>query len=150
MSNRARRRRAPRHASAFVVECYRSTDIDGTNLLRDTPSLLLDQRAFGPRRCPRLADETIALECSIDTVLSKNAAALEHVSAAVVFNDEPVSEGMPEDLDVRFAAASEVFRRHGIRLVDWWMCGDQLFRSLHYALHPGEPWWPWPVGESAA
>lgn len=167
MSNRARRRRAARPTTPFVVECYRSTDLDDTNLLRDGASFLLDQRAFGPRRmlvffadtsgrmhymthCPRLADETIALECSIDTVLSKNAAALEHVRAAVVYNDEPVAEEMPDNLGLRFAAASEVFRRHGIRLVDWWMCDDQVFRSMHYALHPEDPWWPWPVDESAA
>lgn len=169
MSNGRRRhhRGASHDPALFVVECLRSTDEDDTNLIRDHMSFLLDQRAFGPRRllifftderadmhylthCPRHDDLLVAVMCSIDTVMHGNPHAQQHVRAAVVFNDEPVSEDIPGNLAQRFEAVSAVFAAHGITLVDWWMCDDQLFRSMRFSVDPNQPWWPWPLDESAA
>ena len=51
-------------------------------------------------------------------------------AAAVAFCDEPVTEGPPPtDLAERFALARSIAAFHGVHLVDWFACDDQLFRS---------------------
>jgi hypothetical protein len=144
-------------STIVVVEGILPTDADDTNLKDECLSFALDQRAFGPRRllvafadqsgrflglahAPRTEPADLALACCVD-YLGDGAA------AAVAFCDEPVADGPPpDDLGERFAVARAVCAQHGIHLVDWFSCDDQLFRSTRLALEPDGEWWDVPYG----
>jgi hypothetical protein len=142
-----------------VVDGYAATDRDGTDLssLREAMGFALDQRAFGPRRLLVVFTEAdgrlrhIAHTKRIDPIEPALLGCLQHLgrgaAAAVVFNDERVVEGpIPIEQVNRFQAARLVFGFHGIHLVDWFACDDDMFRSTRLAAEePGE-WWDVPVG----
>ena len=139
----------------IVVEGFKATPSDSTNIREDWPELALDQRAFGPRRvlvafaesdgtlrglayADRSDPPELALECCVDH-LGKGAA------AAIAFCDEPVKMGPPPaDVPQRFAAAQAVCARYGVHLVDWVMCDDQLFRSMKLCVAGAAEWWDVP------
>jgi len=139
----------------IIVDGYRATSKDRTNLRKDTWSLALDQRAFGPRRLvvalsdrrgrfiglshtPRTDPPEIALGPCIDHIGGG-------AVAAVAFCDERIKEGPPPpELVIRFGHARSIAEAHGVHLVDWITCDDQLFRSTRLALDPNGTWWDVP------
>lgn len=141
----------------IVVESLIPTHLDDTDLREEVWSFALDQRAFGPRRLlVALADPAgrlvglahtartdppeLALGPCVD-YLGQRAA------AAVAFCDEPLSSGPPPaDLGERFALARSIAATHGVHLVDWIACDDQLFRSTRMALGLAGEWWDVPPG----
>lgn len=135
-----------------VVDGYVPTLLDDTNLRDDVWSFALDQRAFGPRRLVvAFADRSgrfhgLAHTRRTDPPELALVPCIEHVgrgsAAAVAFCDEPVLEGPPPpDLAERLAFARSIAAPHGIHLVDWIACDDQLFRSSRLALEPDGDWW---------
>jgi hypothetical protein len=131
-----------------------ATELDDTNLREEAWSLCLDQRAFGPRkllvafadadgrfRSMAYADRTDPPEAALEPCI-------EHLgrgaAIAIAFCDEPVAEGPPPGLGARFALAQSVALSHGVHLVDWFACDDDVFRSSRLALFPDEPWWQVP------
>lgn len=133
------------------------------NLREKALAFALDQRAFGPRKLwiaaanarglfrglaytDRTDPPLIAVEACLrylDDNLSADAI------AAVVFCDEPVTEGpaSPEFLD-RFSAARELAAGFGVHLVDWFACDDDLFRSARCSTpdpHHQDDWWDVPA-----
>jgi len=138
-----------------VVDGYRATAKDKTDLRKDPWSIALDQRAFGPRRLlvafadrrgrflglaytRRTQPPEAALGPCLD-YLGQGAA------AAVAYCDEAVVHGPPPpDLAERFATARSIAASFGIHLVDWIACDDQVFRSTRLALHPRCRWWDVP------
>jgi hypothetical protein len=139
----------------IVVDGYRATAKDKTDLRKDAWSLALDQRAFGPRRLvvafsnrrgrliglaytPRTDPPEMCLGPCID-FMGQGAA------AAVAFCDEHVTNGPPPPgLGKHFALARSIAAPYGVHLVDWIACDDQLFRSTRFALEPGCDWWDVP------
>lgn len=140
------------HPSLLVVEAVVATPADDTNIRDDCWSIALDQRAFGPRRllvafshrsgrllgiahAPRTEPPEVAFACCVDR-LGRGAA------AAIVYCDEPVSEGPPPPaLEARFHSARAVCARQGVHLVDWIMCDDQVFRSIRLGFDSAAEWW---------
>ncbi len=147
------------HELIVVSGCV-ATDTNDTNIREKAWSFALDQRAFGPRRllvafadadgrfralayCRRSVPPEDGLEPCIKHVGSGAA-------AAVAFCDEPVSSGPPPpDLADRFSRAQSIAASHGIHLVDWFACDDDLFRSARLTLEPDGEWWDVPDGEDA-
>lgn len=139
----------------IVVDGYRPTAKDETDLRRDFLSFALDQRAFGPchlvvafsdRRgrftglayTPRTEPPEMSLGPCVDF-------AGQGAAAAVAFCDEPVTKGpLPPGLGKRFALARSIAASYGVHLVDWFACDDQLFRSTRFALDPDCEWWDVP------
>jgi hypothetical protein len=139
----------------IVVDGYRATAKDKTNLRKDAWSFALDQRAFGPRRLvvafsnrkgrltglaytPRTEPPEMSLGPCVD-FMGQGAA------AAVAYCDETVTNGPPPPgLGKRFALARSIVAPYGVHLVDWIACDDQLFRSTRLALEPGCDWWDVP------
>lgn len=164
MPTRRRCRPGPKYRP-YVVHVLEATEEAGINVIHDWPSLCLDQRAFGPRRllvafadrtglmlyltyADRLDDLGLALRCAVDTVV-RNDGSRSGLAAVVAFNDEPVSTEIPADVGERFTAASLVCAEHDLRLVDWLMCDDDMFRSMRFSIDPDTDWWPWPTDEAA-
>jgi hypothetical protein len=139
----------------IIVDGYRPTAKDKTDLRRDFLSFALDQRAFGPRRLvvafsdrngrftglaytPRTEPPEMSLGPCVDFVGQGSA-------AAVAFCDEPVTSGPPPPgLGKRFALARSIAAPYGVHLVDWFACDDQLFQSTRFALDPDCEWWDVP------
>jgi len=147
--------RQSRRSSTIRVEVLAPTGADDTDLRRDSWSIALDQRAFGPRRILVAFGERsgrflrLAHTARIEGVLGALACCVDcagqGADIAVVFCDEPVAEGPPtSDLGTRFAEARAVCAAFGIHLVDWFSCDDQLFRSARMALEPDTEWWSVP------
>jgi hypothetical protein len=136
----------------IVVDGYRPTAADDTNLRDSAWEFALDQRAFGSRRLVvAFADADGSFRgLAFARRPARSEAALEpcirHVglgsAAAIAYCDEPVIDGPPApDLPIRFAYARQVAAAYGIRLVDWIACDDQAFRSSQLALFPDDEWW---------
>jgi hypothetical protein len=139
----------------IVVDGYRPTAKDTTDLRQDVLSFALDQRAFGPRRLvvafsdrtgrftglahtPRTDPPERSLGPCVDLVG-------QGAAAAVAFCDELVTDGPPPPgLEERFMWARSIVAHFGVHLVDWFACDDQLFRSCRYALDPDCEWWDVP------
>jgi len=141
--------------SFIVVEGYRSTPADRTNLRDDAWSFALDQRAFGPRRLvvafadPSGRLRTIAHAPRSDPPENALEACIRHLgwagAAAVAYCDEEVEEGPPSPrLAIDFALRRSVAAGYGVHLVDWIACDDQLFRSSRLATAPAAEWWDVP------
>jgi hypothetical protein len=139
----------------IVVDGYRATAKDKTNLRDDAWSIALDQRAFGPRRLlVAFSDRRgrfIGLAYTKRTEPRENALGpcIEHVgrgaAAAVAYCDEVVKPGPPPpDVAPRFARARSIADSYGIYLVDWIACDDQMFRSSRFAVDPDCTWWDVP------
>ncbi len=139
----------------IVVDGYRATEKDKTNLRKEAWSFALDQRAFGPRRLVvafanrRGRFLSLAHTRRIEPPEASLGACIQHsgrgAAAAIAFCDEVVIEGPPPpDLGVRFASARAIARSYQIHLVDWFACDDQLFRSSRFALDPDGDWWDVP------
>ena len=143
----------------IVVEGYRATRRNDLNLRDDAVSLVLDQRAFGPRRlvvafstrtgrmlglahAPMTDPPDLALEACCDHVGGGAA-------AAVAYSDEPVAwEPPPDDTAARFAQARTVCGWFGIHLVDWFCCDDinvRLMKMAAGASSEGDEWWDVPA-----
>lgn len=140
----------------IVVEGVRPTAKDRTNLRKECWSFALDQRAFGPRRLvvafadrryrflglahtARLDPPEMALGACID-FLGRGTA------MAVAYCDEPVSQGPPPpEVVLRFGQARAIAEAHGVFLVDWIACDDQLFRSSRCIVDPDGDWWRLPA-----
>jgi hypothetical protein len=137
----------------IVVDGYRPTAADDTNLREAVWEFALDQRAFGPRRllvafadadgsfrglayARRPSRPELALEPCIRHVGLGSAAAIAYCDEAVDPDAPP-----PPDLPIRFAYARQVAAVYGIRLIDWIACDDQTFRSSQLALFPDDEWW---------
>lgn len=128
---------------------------DHIDLREEAWSFALDQRAFGPRRLlVALADpagdlrelvhtdRTDPPELAFALCLEESAV---RPAVAVALCDEPVAWGPPShDLAVRFAAARAAASQHGMHLIDWIACDDQIFRSTRLALEPDADWWDAP------
>jgi hypothetical protein len=138
-----------------VVEGLIPADGYEGNLRDEVWSYALDQRAFGPRRLlVAFADRDGRFLGLTYTKRTKPAEialgpCIQHLgqpaAAAIAFCDEPVKEGPPpENLESRFALAQSVASSHGVHLVDWIACDDDLFRSSRIALQPGTEWWDVP------
>jgi hypothetical protein len=137
------------------VDAYRASGDCDLDLRLHHWELALDQRAFGPRRLlVAFADRTGRLLTLAHTrrpsppedglvpcikLFGRGA------EVAAAFCDEPVTEGpIPPSVIARWDRAREISAGHGIHLVDWFSCDDQLFRSTRAALEPGAPWWDVP------
>lgn len=146
-------------STQILVNRVMPTRHDTTNLRDCAVTFALDQRAFGPRRVlVAVADrrgrfrglahierpdppELALVPCleSLGRTIRRGAV------AAVVYCDEPVTEGPPPPgLADRFAACRSVAAFYGAYLVDWFSCDDQLFRSNRLALEPDGDWWDLP------
>jgi len=141
--------------SLIVVEGYRTTPADDTDLRRDVWSFALDQRAFGPRRLVvAFTDQagrllTLAHARRPDPPEAALAPCIEHLGgdavAAVAFCDQLVVDGPPSPLiAIQFALARSLAGGYGIHLVDWIACDDQLFRSSKLTIDPHGEWWDVP------
>jgi hypothetical protein len=139
----------------ITVEGYvPSSDCPPEDLRETIWGYALDQRAFGPGRLVVvLADEHRDLVGVAHTPRTSRpelavGPCIEHIGrgvAAVALCDEPVSWGPPPaDLALRLALARSVAAGHGVHLVDWISCDDQLFRSAALASEPLEQWWQLP------
>lgn len=138
----------------ILVDGYVATKKDRTNLREEAWSFALDQRAFGPRRLVvAFADRSgrflsLAHVRRTDPPEAGLGPCIEHLgrgAAAVAFCDEAVAAGPPPaDLAVRFATARSITASHGIHLVDWFACDDELMRSSRLALQPHGDWWDVP------
>ena len=141
----------------IVVEGYVAKPRDHTNLRREAWSLALDQRAFGPRRLlVALADRRGRLRGLTHARRTEPPEAalgpcIQHLGlgssapAAVAYCDEPVAMGPPPpELPERFELARSIAASHGVHLVDWFACDDQVFRSTRLALDPEGQWWDVP------
>lgn len=107
--------------------------------------IAMDQRAFGPRQLmvafAALDGRFLALMYSprtkpIDAALrgcllhfDSIGRGGEGMAAAVVLCDEPVQDGpTPPEFTATFERARGIAREHGVHLVDWIGCDDDLFR----------------------
>lgn len=146
--------------SFIVVEGFRSTPADRTNLRDDAWSFALDQRAFGPRRLVvAFADRsgrlrTIAHAPRSDPPENALDACIQHLgwagAVAVAYCDEPVDDGPPPpSLALDFAMRRSLAAGYGVHLVDWISCDDQLFRSCRLATAPAAEWWDVPTRPAA-
>lgn len=142
-----------RFTDLIVVDGYVPTALDDTNLREEAWSFCLDQRFEGPRKLSVAfgdADGTfrgLAFARRTDPPELALEPCIQHLGLgaeiAIAYCDEPVTMGPPPpDIGVRFALAGEICAGHGIRLIDWFACDDDVFRSFKLALHPDEPWWP--------
>lgn len=140
----------------LVVEAWRPRDHDcAIDLRAEAWSLALDQRAFGPRRlvvafCDGGGAMTLLAHTDrTDPPHLALAACCEYavdvgvgLAAAVAFCDEPLHwEPPPDDLGELFATLRDTCYHHGIHLVDWFSCDDDLFRSTRIAVEPESGWW---------
>ncbi|WP_162802151.1 hypothetical protein [Ornithinimicrobium murale] len=148
----------------IVVDGYTVTDPESSevgNLRDDAWSLVLDQRAFGPRKLLVFfadADGTMrrmAITDRVEPIDPAFLACLIHLGhgaeAAVAYLDEPVQLGAPsKESTERFARLRQMAASCGITLVDWFSCDDDQFRSarLSHPLRPGEDWWTVGAGDS--
>jgi hypothetical protein len=141
---------------AATVQVVLPADHDRTNLRDCAFSFALDQRAFGPRRVlVGIADRDgrfrglahverpdppeLALAPCLEALMSE---IRRGASAAVVWCDEPVTDGPPPaDLADRFGAWRAHADQYGVRLVDWFACDDWFMRSTQLAVDPQEGWW---------
>lgn len=139
----------------IVIDGYRPTAADDTNLRKEAWSFALEQRMFGPRRLLVAVADTDgtlrglaharrtdpperALEPCLRFLQDRDMAA----PVAVAFCDEPVIMGPPDpDVADRFAEACAVAESLGVHLVDWFACDSLAFRSFRLALHPEDEWW---------
>ncbi len=132
----------------LVVERLVVADFDDRfDLCEHAWEIALDQRIFGPRRLiVAMADAAGNLREILHTERTDPpelafALCLEHagrgLTAALALCDEPVALGPPpDDLASRFATARAAARLHGVVLLDWIACDDQVFRSARLALDP--------------
>lgn len=138
--------------SSIVVQGFRATRRDETDLRDEAWSIALDQREFGPRqllvafadrhgrfRALAYVGRTEPRELGLEPCI----AYLGHgAAAAVAFCDERVENGPPPpELGLRFALARSIATTCGVHLVDWFACDDDLIRSSRMALEPETPWW---------
>jgi hypothetical protein len=139
----------------IVVDGWRAGCRDTTNLREEAWSFALDQRAFGPRRLlVAFSDRRGRFRGLAHTARTSPAElalgpCIRHAgrgaAAAVAFCDEPLVLGPPPpDLAARFASARSIAAAHGVHLVDWFACDDDLFRSTRIALDPDSEWWDVP------
>ena len=139
----------------ITVDGYVATAHDHTDLREEIWAFALDQRAFGPRRFVVAfadpANRFLALAHTARTDPPEDALdpCIRHVgrgaAVAVVLCDEPVRDGPPPPwLAGRLERARRIASGHGIHLVDWISCDDQLFRSAALALEPADRWWRLP------
>ncbi len=140
----------------IVVNGYVATAADDTDLRNDALSIALDQRVFGPRKLLvafadrrgrflslAYARRPVPPEAALEPCIRHSG---RGAKAAVAFCDEPVSSGPPPaDLAERFALARSIAASHGIHLVDWFACDDDLIRSSRLALDPDGQWWDVPL-----
>ena len=143
------------HDTLITVGGCIPTAADSTNLREEVWSFALDQRAFGPRQLVvAFADSTgrfLGLSYAPRTAPAELGLApcIQYLDlgpcVAVAFCDEPVVEGPPPpELSLRFTLARSIAAGHGVHLVDWIACDDQLFRSTRLALQPDRDWWDVP------
>jgi hypothetical protein len=121
-------------------------------LRKDTWSLALDQRVFGPGRLLVAFAKrsgllvTIAYTRRSDPPEMALDPCIQHcgrgAAAAVALCDEAVAP--PPELAPRFALARSIAASHGNHLVDWIACDDQLFRSSRIAVYPDDDGWDFP------
>jgi len=144
----------------IVVDGFRATGKDKTDLRTDAWSMALDQRAFGPRRLmvafANRKGRLLALAHTRRTDPPEVALGpcIDHLGrgavAAVAFCDERIKWGPPPpEVAERFAAARSIAAEFGIHLVDWFACDDQVIRSSRLALQLDGPhldgrWWDVP------
>ena len=139
-----------------IVEIVLPANRDRTNLRDCGFSFALDQRAFGPRRIlvgvadadgrfrglahvERPDPPQLAVARCLDALMPE---IRRGASAAIVWCDEPVSEGPPPaDLAERFASWQVLVGDYGLWLVDWFACDDQFMRSSKLAVDPEHEWW---------
>jgi hypothetical protein len=128
---------------------------DHFDLCEHAWEIALDQRVFGPRRLiVAMADAAGNLREVLHTERTDPpelafALCLEQagrgLTAALALCDEPVALGPPpDDLASRFATARAAALIHGVLLLDWIACDDQVLRSARLALDPdaGRPGGP--------
>ena len=132
----------------LVVERLVIADSDDRfDLCEHAWEIALDQRIFGPRRLiVAMADATGNLREVLHTERTDPpelafAVCLEQadrgLTAALALCDEPVALGPPpDDLASRFATARAAAMIHGVLLLDWIACDDQVLRSARLALAP--------------
>jgi hypothetical protein len=142
-------------SNLIVVDGYVATAKDRTNLRKDMWSFAIDQRAFGPRRLVvAFADQrgrflglahtrrTTPPEAALEPCIKHLG---EGAATAVAYCDERVTNGPPPpEVITRFATARSIAASHGIHLVDWIACDDDLFRSARVASDPRDTGWALP------
>lgn len=162
--------RGSREGDLILVEAYAPTaEFDHDPLPDQILGFALDQRSFGPRRLvvafathdgrflallhtPRTDPVDWALEACLEHFETIGRGGETH-AAAVVLCDEPVSDGPPPPgFLATFERARRAAQRHGVHLVDWIACDDDMFRcarrrTFELTAEPG--WWDAPDAFSA-
>lgn len=128
-----------------------SSDVD--NLREKVWAYAMDQRAFGPRKLlVAFADADgkvrgLAFTHRAEPIDFPFEACLLHLgagaAAAVAYLDEPVRDGPPSPAFIaRFERLQAIAASHGIILVDWISCDDELFRAARLrGPEPDDDWW---------
>jgi hypothetical protein len=125
---------------------------DRFDLCEHAWEMALAQRMFGPRRLLVAmgdaagnlrevlhTERTDPPELGFAVCLEQAGAGL---TAALALCDEPVALGPPPaDLATRFATARAAAMVHGVLLLDWIACDDQVLRSARLALDPDAGRW---------
>jgi hypothetical protein len=138
--------------SFLVVDTYVPAADDTFNLRLDAWSLALDQRAFGPRKLlVAFADADgsfrgLAFTDRTEPIEDALAACISYLgrgaAAAIAFNDEPVDKDKPPGTYFHFfTRMRQLADRRGLRLIDWFACDDDLFRSMSPMAAGSEEWW---------
>ena len=142
-----RQRSWPHREQTIVVDGIGpNPEFDHEPLPEQILGIALDQRAFGPRR---LMVAFAAYDGRFLSLLfTRRTDPVDHAvkgcllhfdalgrcgearAAAVVLCDEPVAEGpAPQSFVDKFERARRLARTHGVHLVDWIGCDDDMFRA---------------------